>query len=85
MVALSAWHRAGPILVVFICSLAQHIRLSRARLHEFRADWLGLSVSRAGINQCVDEAATGSPNGGGQKVTNLRWLANITRLWAPVA
>jgi len=85
MVALSAWHRAGPILVVFICSLAQRIRLPRARVREFRAAWLGLSVSRVAINQCVDEAATGSPNGGRQKVTNFRWLANITRLWARVA
>lgn len=56
-VALSEWHLAGPTLVAFICALTQRMRLSRARVREFLADWLGLSLSTATINQCVHEAA----------------------------
>ena len=56
-VALSEWHLAGPSLVAFICALSQRMRLSRARVQEFLADWLGLSLSTATINQCVHEAA----------------------------
>jgi hypothetical protein len=54
---LSEWHLAGPTLVAFICALTQRMRLSRARVREFLADWLGLSLSTATINQCVHEAA----------------------------
>ena len=43
-VALSEWHLAGPSLVAFICALSQRMRLSRARVQEFLADWLGLSL-----------------------------------------
>ena len=56
-VALSEWHLAGPSLVAFICALTQRMRLSRARVQEFLADWLGLSLSTATINQCIHEAA----------------------------
>jgi hypothetical protein len=56
-VALSEWHLAGPSLVAFICALTQRMRLSRARVREFLADRLGLSLSTATINQCVHEAA----------------------------
>jgi transposase len=56
-VALSEWHLAGPTLVAFICALTQRMRLSRALVQEFLADWLGLSLSTATINQCVHEAA----------------------------
>jgi transposase len=55
-VALSQWHLAGPTLVAFICALTQRMRLSRARVREFLADWLGLSLSTATINQCIHEA-----------------------------
>jgi len=56
-VKLSEWHLAGPRLVSFICALTQRMRLSRAKVHEFLSDWLGLSLSTATINQCVHEAA----------------------------
>jgi hypothetical protein len=56
-VALSEWHLAGPTLVAFLCALTQRMRLSRAKVREFLADWLGLSLSTATINQCVHEAA----------------------------
>ena len=56
-VALSEWHLAGPSLVAFICALTQRMRLSRARVQELLADWLGLSLSTATINQCIHEAA----------------------------
>ena len=56
-VALSEWHLAGPSLVAFICAMTQRMRLSRARVQEFLADWLGLSLSTATINQCIHEAA----------------------------
>jgi len=55
-VALSEWHLAGPTLVAFICALTQRMRLSRARVRELLADWLGLSLSTATINQCIHEA-----------------------------
>ncbi|NEV64777.1 IS66 family transposase, partial [Thiorhodococcus minor] len=50
------WHLAGALLVAFICALTQRMRLSRAKVREFLFDWLGLSLSTATINQCVDEA-----------------------------
>jgi hypothetical protein len=40
-----------------ICALALRMRLSRRRIQEFLADWLGLDLSMATINQCVHEAA----------------------------
>ena len=55
-VALTEWHLAGPTLVTFICALTQRMRLSRALVREFLADWLGLSLSTATINQCIHEA-----------------------------
>jgi hypothetical protein len=54
-VALTEWHLAGPMLVVFICFLTQRMRLSRTRVREFLLDWLGLELSTATINQCVHE------------------------------
>jgi hypothetical protein len=56
-VALSERHLAGPLLVALICALALRMRLSRRRIQEFLADWLGLALSIATINQCVHEAA----------------------------
>ena len=56
-VALSERHLAGARLVALICALALRMRLSRRRIQEFLADWLGLELSIATINQCVHEAA----------------------------
>ena len=55
-VALSERHLAGPLLVALICALSLRMRLSRRRIREFLADWLGLSLSIASINQCLHEA-----------------------------
>ena len=55
-VALSERHLAGPRLVALICALSLRLRLSRRRVQEFLADWLGLSLSAATINQCLHEA-----------------------------
>jgi transposase len=55
-VALSERHLAGPLLVALICALALRMRLSRRRIREFLADWLGLSLSVASINHCLHEA-----------------------------
>jgi hypothetical protein len=55
-VALSERHLAGPRLVALICALALRMRLSRRRIREFLADWLGVSLSAATINQCLHEA-----------------------------
>jgi hypothetical protein len=55
-VALSERHLAGPLLVALICALALRMRLSRRRIREFLADWLGLALSAATINQCLHEA-----------------------------
>jgi hypothetical protein len=55
-VALSERHLAGPMLVALVCALSLRMRLSRLSLREFLADWLGLSLSAASINQCLHEA-----------------------------
>ncbi len=55
-VPLSERHLAGPMLVALICALSLRLRLSRRRIQEFFADWFGLQLSVATINQCLHEA-----------------------------
>jgi hypothetical protein len=55
-VPLSERHLAGPLLVALICALSLRMRLSRRRIQEFFADWFGLQLSVATINQCLHEA-----------------------------
>jgi len=55
-VALSERHLVGPMLVALICALSLRMRLSRRRIQEFFADWFGLQLSVATINQCLHEA-----------------------------
>ena len=55
-VALSERHLAGARLVALICALSVRMRLSRRRIQEFLADWLGLSLGIATINHCLHEA-----------------------------
>ena len=55
-VPLSERHLAGPMLVALICALSLRMRLSRRRIQEFFADWFGLQLSVATINQCLHEA-----------------------------
>jgi transposase-like protein len=55
-VGLSERHLVGPRLVALICALSLRLRLSRRRVQEFLAQWLGLALSAATINQCLHEA-----------------------------
>ena len=55
-VPLSERHLAGAMLVALICALSLRMRLSRRRIQEFFADWFGLQLSVATINQCLHEA-----------------------------
>ncbi len=55
-VPLSERHLAGALLVALICALSLRMRLSRRRIQEFCADWFGLQLSVATINQCLHEA-----------------------------
>jgi hypothetical protein len=56
-VALSERHLAGPRLVALLCALALRMRLSRRRIQELLADWLGLELAVATINQALHEGA----------------------------
>lgn len=55
-VSLSERHLVGPRLVALICALSLRLRLSRRRVQEFLAQWLGLALGAATINQCLHEA-----------------------------
>lgn len=55
-VELTEWHGIGPTLVALICALSLRQRVSRRGVREFLADWLGVSLSIATINQCLHEA-----------------------------
>jgi len=55
-VELTEWHLAGPTLVALICALSLRLRVSRRGIQEFFADWLGVKLGIAAINQCLHEA-----------------------------
>ena len=55
-VPLSEWHLVGPLLASLIVCLSQRMRLSRPRIREFLADWLGLALSVGTINRSIHEA-----------------------------
>jgi len=55
-VGLSEWHLVGPTLMSLIVFLALRMRLSRARIQEVLADWLGIYLSIGVLDQCVHEA-----------------------------
>lgn len=55
-VELTEWHLAGPTLVALICALSLRLRVSRRGCREFLADWLGVKLGIACINQCLHEA-----------------------------
>jgi hypothetical protein len=55
-VELTEWHLAGPTLVALICALSLRLRVSRRGIQEFLADWLGVKLGIAAINQCLHEA-----------------------------
>ena len=56
-IELSAWRLVGPGLAALIVALALRFRLSRARIQEFLADWLGLQLSVGTIHQTIHEAS----------------------------
>jgi transposase len=45
----------GPALAAFIAALSLRCRLSRAKIQEFLADWLGLELGTATIERCIHE------------------------------
>jgi len=57
-VALSERHLAGPLLVALTCARSLRMCLSRRRIREFLADWFGLALDFATINQCLHEAGS---------------------------
>lgn len=54
-VAITEWHLVGPMLASFIICLSLRMRLSRLRIQEFLADWLGISISKGCISHCLAE------------------------------
>src|SRR5512143_1493949 len=61
-VELSEWRLVGPGLATLIVALALRFRLSRARIREFLAVWLGGTLSVGTIHQTLHEAgAAGAP------------------------
>ena len=56
-IELSEWRLVGPGLAALIVALALRFRLSRARIQDFLADWLGLELSIGVIHQTIHEAS----------------------------
>ena len=56
-IELNAWRLVGPGLAALIVALALRFRLSRARIQEFLAEWLGLELSIGTIHQTLHEAS----------------------------
>jgi hypothetical protein len=56
-IELSEWRLVGPGLAALIVALALRFRLSRARIQEFLAEWLGLELSIGTIHQTLHEAS----------------------------
>ena len=56
-IELNEWRLVGPGLAALIVALALRFRLSRARIQEFLAEWLGLDLSIGTIHQTIHEAS----------------------------
>jgi hypothetical protein len=54
-VEITEWHLVGPTLASLIICLSLRMRLSRPRIREFLADWLGISLSKGCISKCIAE------------------------------
>lgn len=54
-VALGGFRLIGPGLAALIVALALRYRLSRARIREFLADWLGVSLSVGALHAVIEE------------------------------
>jgi len=55
-IELREWRLVGPGLAALIVALSYRFRLSRARVREFLAEWLGLDLSIGTIHQTLHEA-----------------------------
>lgn len=62
-VEITEWHLIGPTLASLIICLSLRMRQSRPRIREFLEDWLGITVSKGVINNCIAE--------GGRAVSQL--------------
>ena len=56
-IELSEWRLVGPGLAALLVALALRFRLSRARIQEFLAEWLGLELSIGTIHNTIHEAS----------------------------
>lgn len=56
-IELNEWRLVGPGLAALIVALSLRFRLSRARIQEFLAEWLGLELSIGTIHQTLHEAS----------------------------
>ena len=56
-IELGEWRLVGPGLATLIVALAFRFRLSRARIQEFLAQWLGLKLSIGTLHQTIHEAS----------------------------
>lgn len=56
-ITLGEWRLVGPGLAALIVALAFRFRLSRARIQEFLAQWLGLKLSIGTLHQTIHEAS----------------------------
>jgi len=54
-VSLTEHHLVGPMLCSLLICLSLRMRLSRCRIQEFLADWLGIHLSVGCINQRITE------------------------------
>ncbi len=55
-IVLCEWRLVGPGLAALIVCLAYRMRLSRPRIQEFLADWLGVALSVGTINATLHES-----------------------------
>ena len=56
-ITLSEWRLVGPGLAALMVALALRLRVSRARIREFRGAWLGVNLSLGTIHQTLHEAS----------------------------
>ena len=56
-IELNEWRLVGPGLAALLVALSYRFRLSRARIQEFLAEWLGLELSIGTIHQTLHEAS----------------------------
>lgn len=86
----------GPMLATFIAALSLRFRLSRAKIAEFLADWLGVELGIATIERCIHEFGLASEPVVEQLIEDVRaaeivhldetpWYQKASLLWLWVA